>query len=282
MTHKIGLITDSTCDIPQELIATYRILRMPQYVVWGEDEYNDLIDIDPPTFYRRLPEDPLHPTTSRPTVPDIMKLVDKAKQEGAEEIVIIVVSDKLSGSYDASLQAQQEIDIPSYVIDSMSVSMGLGWQVLAAARAREDGASAEEMIQTAAQVRERTQVVFTVDTLEFLHRGGRIGGAAKWIGTALQLKPSLYVDHSLGEVAAGQRIRTRKKAIRSMIESFFGGYRDDKPQHVSVAHGGSPEDAIELAQTIKGRFAPEELYITHVSPAIGVHAGPGVLSIAGY
>ncbi len=280
--HRIALISDTTCDIPRDLIAQYDILLVPQYVIWGNRAYNDLTEIDAPTFYERLSRDPLHPTTSRPTVPDYLTLVEQAKANGAEEVVVILVSEPLSGSVPSARLAKQEVDIPFHIVDSMSVSMGLGFQVLAAARARQQGASAQQMIDAAAHVRRRLRVMFTVDTLEFLRRGGRIGGAAALLGTALQIKPSLYVDHTTGTIQPGEKVRTRRKALAAIYDAVLGDVTPTDRLHVAVVHGAAPEEAEEMAQRIQAEHNPAELIVTHISPAIGVHAGPGVLGIGLY
>jgi len=279
---RVALITDTTCDIPRDIVKQYGILMVPQYVIWRSEEYNDLTEIDAATFYHRLPRDSEHPKTSRPTVPDYLNCIDQAIQDGAEEAVVIVVSEQLSGSVASGRLAQQESRIPFHLEDAKSVSMGLGWQVLAAARVRDQGGGVEEMLEAARAVRKHLRAIFTVNTLEYLHRGGRIGGAAKWVGTALDLKPSLYVDHESGTIQPGERIRTRKKALNAIYDKFFEGYERGQRMRVAVAHGACLEEAEGLLNRIQAEWNPVDLILTHASPAIGVHGGPGILGLCGY
>ena len=280
--HKIALITDSTCDIPNNFIQQYGIYVTPLYVIWGHDQLRDHVDISPAEFYARLPRDPLHPTTSQPTPQDFVAILEKAQQDGAQEAVIIVLSDRLSGTLDSAKQACQMVDLPVHTYDSRSISMGLGWQVLAAARAREAGGDAQAMIAAADKTRQAISVIFTVDTLEYLHKGGRIGAAAKLLGTALQLKPQLMVNAETGIVEPGARVRTRQKAIESVYNAFFEPRSGCTPLHVTVMHVAATEEAEAIAERIRQEHNPAELFITDTSPVIGVHGGPGTVGIVGY
>jgi DegV family protein with EDD domain len=283
MTDRIALITDSICDLPLHLIDQYRVHVVPLYLIWGTETLRDEIDIDAETFYRRLPVDPVHPTTSQPTPQDFASVLERAQQNGAEEAVIITLSTQLSGTYDSAVQARQSAEIPVHIHDSLSASMGTGWQVLAAARARETGGDAEMMIQAADTVRRKSWVIFTVDTLEYLHKGGRIGGAAKLVGTALNLKPQLYVDHSTGRIEAGKKIRTRTKALEEIYRVFSSQVDSGAGRlRVAVQHGNARQEAQQLAQRIVTEFSPIELYVGSLTPVLGVHTGPGTIGIAGY
>ena len=214
----IAVVTDSTCDIPPDLIQKHRIVVVPLYVLWGKEELLDGQDIDNPTFYARLVTDPIHPKTSQPTPADFVRAIEET---GAREVVVITISRELSGSYDSAHQAAEEVDVPVHVVDSYSLSMGLGWQVLAAARERDSGSGVERMIAAAEQVREKLSLLLTVDTLEYLHRGGRIGGAAKLLGSVIQLKPLLGINHTTGTLEAVEKIRTRAKALQRVVEETF-------------------------------------------------------------
>ncbi len=280
--HRIALITDSLCDLHPHLIEQYHIYVVSQYVIWGTELLRDLIDIDAATFYERLMKDPVHPKTSQPTPQDFVTMIEKARQDGAEEAVIITLSNQLSGTHDSAIQARTMVDIPVHVHDTLSASMGIGWQVLAAARARQAGGDAQAMIAAAKEVLKRLVVVFTVDTLEYLHKGGRIGGAAKLVGTALNLKPQLYVDHATGRVEAGERIRTRRKALERIYEVFIEQVDASKPLHVAVQHGNAEDDARAIVERIQREHPPVELYMGSLTPVLGVHTGPGTIGLAGY
>jgi DegV family protein with EDD domain len=252
---------------------------VPLYVVWGDEELLDGQDIDNATFYARLPRDPVHPKTSQPTPTDFVRAIE---QLDADEVVVIALSAALSGTYDSALQASGIVDIPVHVFDSRSLSMGLGWQVLAAAREQERGGDADAMVAAAERIRDRLSLVLTVETLEYLHRGGRIGTVAKLLGSAVQLKPVLEVDHTAGVLEVVSKIRTRKKALREIIEETFRRLDAAKPLRAAVLHGAAEEDAQALAEEIKKRSDPVELVMTRITPVLGVHGGPGVVGVAAY
>jgi DegV family protein with EDD domain len=279
MMKKIAVMTDSTCDIPAELIEKYRIIVVPLYVVWGDEELLDGQEIDNETFYARLPEDPIHPKTSQPTPADFVRAIEQTE---AEEVVIITLTSALSGTHDSALQAREMVNVPVHIFDSRSLSMGLGWQVLAAARQREEGADAEAMIAAAKEVRERLSLLLTVDTLEYLHRGGRIGSAAKLLGSMVQLKPVLEVDHATGVLEVVSKIRTRKRAINEIVAETFRRLDETKPMRVAVLHAAAPEEAQALVEAIRERIEPLELVVNQITPVLGVHGGPGVVGVGAY
>ena len=211
-----------------------------------------------------------------------MTLIEQAQRSGAEEVMIVTISNQLSGTVLSALQARDRAAIPVHVVASLSGGMGLGWQVLAAARAREVGGDAQAMIAAADEACQAMRFIFFVDTLENLYRGGRIGSAAKLFGTALNLKPLLYVDHAVGRIEPGEKTRTRRKAVERVYQVFFEQVDASKPLHVAVVHSNAPGDAAALADRIRAERHPVELLVTVTSPVMGVHIGPGAVGIAGY
>jgi DegV family protein with EDD domain len=209
-------------------------------------------------------------------------MINKAKSDGAEEVVILTVSGPLSGTRASAEQAKEMVDIPVHVHDSRSAGMGLGWQVIAAARAREAGGDAQSMVDAAEKVRTHMAMILAVDTLDFLHKGGRIGGAAKLIGSIINLKPQLIIDRETGLVEPGERTRTRKKAIQSMWDAYFAAMDTSKPMHIAVHHAAAPLEAEELMERIKKEYSPKELWLTELTPVLGTHGGPGTLAMTGY
>ncbi len=280
--YPVALITDSAGDIPAELREQYHIIMVPMHIIWGTQDLLDQVDIDSDTFYHRLPKDPTHPKTAQPTAQEFLDVINQAKSAGAKEAVVVTISNQMSGTIESVKQAQAQSDIPIHIVDSLSASMGQGWQVLAAARAREAGGDAQAMVAAADKVRQTLQVIFAVETLEFLHRGGRIGGAVKLVGTALQLKPQLYVDHKTGRVEAGERTRTYKKAVERMYEVFFEKMDTSKPMHIAVLHAAAHEQAEAILARIQNEYKPVELFAFQASPVIGTHAGPGTVGLCGY
>ena len=282
MPPKIALITDSTCDIPREYLDKYEVKVVPLTIVWGEEQFLDGVDLKAEDFYRRLDEDPIIPTTSQPTPQQMVKAYEEARDSGAEEILMITISSAMSGTHESALKAAELIDIPVRVLDSRSNSMSLGWQVLAAARARGAGGGLEDMVKAAEDARGSMVYIITLDTLEYLHKGGRIGGASHFIGTLLNLKPQISVDHQSGTVAGGRRSRTRKKALADLYEDFFNQVDLKKELRVAVLHNAALEEARELSQRIEKDFQPDEIILSIVSPILGVHTGPRAVAICGY
>ena len=233
-------------------------------------------------FYKRLETDPSLPTTSQPTPQQMVLAYEAAKNNGAEEVLIITISSAMSGTHESAKAAAAMVDLPVKVMDSKANSMSLGWQVLAAARARESGGDLQAMIDAANQARSTMVYIITLDTLEYLHKGGRIGGASHFIGNLLNLKPQISVDHNSGEVAGGRRSRTRKKALNDLFVDFFDQVDREKPLRIAVLHNAALEEAKTLTEKIKSEINPAEIIISIVSPVLGVHTGPRAVAICGY
>jgi len=282
MPHKIALITDSTCDLPETYLQQYDIKVVPLTIIWGAEQFQDGVDLMPDQFYQRLEVDSTLPTTSQPTPQQMLEAFENAKQEGAEEILIITISSAMSGTHASALQAADLIDIPVNVWDSKANSMSLGWQVLAAARAREQGADIDQMIKAAESAQDSMVYIVSLDTLEYLHKGGRIGGASHFIGNLLHLKPQISVDHQTGEVVGGRRSRTRKKALADLYRDFFTQVDLTKTLRIAVLHNAALEEARELVRQIEEEFHPAEIILSIVSPVLGVHTGPRAIAICGY
>jgi DegV family protein with EDD domain len=295
--HTIALITDSTCDIPDELLALYEIALVPASISWGSDILLDRIEIGAAEFYRRLTTDPIYPTTACPSPEHFRQAYETARDDGAAEVVVVTVSSAMSGTYRSALLAAELVDFPVHVIDARGPTLSSGWQALAAARAREavegaapddvpPGSIAQAMIEAAERARRGMAQWVALDTLEYLHKGGRIGNATRFIGTLLNIKPLVYINHESGLVEAGQSIRTRRRSIEALYQSFFGqlGLHPGErcPLRMAVLHGGAPEEAAELAQRIRQEYQPVELLETITSPVLGVHTGPRALALCGY
>jgi DegV family protein with EDD domain len=292
--HRVALITDSTCDIPGDLTEQYDIIVVPLHIIWGDETFRDRVDMEPGAFYRRLADDPRYPTTAHPTPEGFLATYKAALQEGAEEIVVITLSSELSGAFGAATAAGAMLDRPVHVFDSNGTTMSLGWQVLAAARTREtagdvstSSAQARAMIQAAEEVRGRVALYVSLDTLEYLHKGGRIGGATAFIGSLLHVKPLVYVDHETGRVEAAGRVRTRRRGLDTLYQRFFeeldawsaspvGNLR------VAVMHGAAPQDAQRIVERVEREYSPAELLTDITGPVLGVHTGPRAIALCGY
>jgi DegV family protein with EDD domain len=281
-THNIALITDSGCDLTDDTLHQYGIDMVPLYIIWGREELRDRVDITPDEFYNRLVTDPVHPSTSQPHPHDFARAIERAQQRGADEAVIITISSGMSSTYNSALQAATMTDFPVHVIDGKANSLSQGFEVLAAARVRDSSGPVQEMIAAVEQVRRSLATMLYVDTLEYLHKGGRIGRATMWLGTALNLKPQLYVDHATGKIEPGARARSRSKALEKMYQAFFAQLDTSKPLHIGIVHAQIPDDAEAFADRMLREFDPVELHIGMTSPVMGVHTGPGAIAFCGY
>lgn len=278
----IALITDSGCDLPDELLRQHDIALVPLYVIWGNEQLRDRLDISAQAFYQRLITDPAHPTTSQPQPADFARAIAEAQARGAAEAVIITISSGMSSTYESALGAARTAGIPVHVVDSRANSLTQGFQVLAAARVRAAGGTVQDMIAAADRVRRHAVTLLHVDTLEYLRRGGRIGRAAKWLGTILNLKPLLHVDHQTGRIEPLSRARSRAQSLEKLYTSFFERLDTSLPLHIGIVHSESRADAEALAARIQRDYQPVELLISVTSPVMGVHTGPGAMALCGY
>ncbi len=282
MKKNIAIITDTTCDIPDSLLQKYNIYLVPLSIIWGDEQFQDRFGLPAEEFYKRLTVDPIRPTTSQPTPKDFLEKFILAKEQGAEEIVVIVISSAMSGTIGSARTAAEHFDLPVHIYDSKSNSMSLGWQVLAAARARDAGADVNEILAAADAVRSQLHYHIVLNTTDYLLSGGRIAGAAKRIGSLLNIKLQIRVNHETGSVEPGDITRTRTQAIERLYSSFFRLIDKTKPLHIAVLHNAALTEAEELVERIKAEFNPEELILTIVSPVLGVHTGPQAIAICGY
>ncbi|HTP07132.1 MAG TPA: DegV family protein [Anaerolineae bacterium] len=282
----IAIIADSTCDIPAELLERYHIDVIPQLIIWGNQELRDRVDIQPAEFYQRLTTASQLPTTSQPTVKSFSEHYQAAQAAGATDIVVLTVSSAMSGTYQTALQVAQLVEVPVHVFDAKGPTMSLGWQALAAARAREAGADLAGIIAVADRVRQTVVQFVYLDTLEYLYRGGRIGNATRFIGALLDLKPLVEINHATGLVEGADRVRTRRKGVETLYQRFFEKFAAaivaQRPLHIAVLHGGVPEEAALLAERIQREYQPAELLINITGPVLGLHTGPRALALCGY
>ncbi len=238
----------------------------------------DGVDLNPPTFYRMLEASGDIPKTSQASPQDFVEAFEAAREkEGADEVVCAVISQQLSGTYASAMQAREMVDFPVHVIDTRQVSWGLGHAVLAGAERRERGGSASEIADAIRQAAARQKIYFTVENLEYLRRGGRIGNARLLIGTALSIKPLLQIKD--GVVASVDNVRSRRRALERMLTEAEAFIADYPTGQVSVIHGNAEKEAQFLMDEVNHRFKPTVARLTYACMAIGVHTGPGVLGL---
>jgi DegV family protein with EDD domain len=275
---KVAIVTDSTAYIPKDLVEQYHITVAPQILVWGNETFRDGIDIDPEAFYNRLKKASIMPTTSQVSISAFEQIFRQLLDEGYE-VLAILISKLLSGTIDSALQARDLLPgAPIEIVDSKTTAMAMGFQVLAAARAAQEGASLAECKALAEKATQHVGVIFAVDTLEFLHRGGRIGGGARFLGTALNIKPILEVTG--GKVEAVERVRTRSKSLQRVVEMVGERIAGKQPVRLATLHANAPDDARQILEMAQERFNPVESIFSEVSPVVGTHAGPGTVGLA--
>jgi DegV family protein with EDD domain len=275
---KVAVVTDSTAYIPADLIEQHNISVAPQVLIWGEKIYQDGVDITPTEFYERLKKTTVMPSTSQVT-PHSFDVIFKDLTEKGFDILALLISEKLSGTIASAVQAREDYpETKIEIVDSYATAMALGFQVLQVARAAQQGATLDECKSLAEKARGHTGVVFAVDTLEFLHRGGRIGGGTRFLGTALNFKPILELKD--GKVEGIERVRTRKKSLLRLLELTEERIAGRQPIRLATLHANAPDEARRLLESASGRFDIIENVFSEVSPVVGTHAGPGTIGVA--
>jgi DegV family protein with EDD domain len=276
---KVAIVTDSTASIPQSLLSQYEITAIPLTVIWGEETLQDGVDISPDEFYKRLVGSKVMPTTSQVSILAMQETFSALLEKGFD-VLGIFISSKLSGTFDSALQARQALAHGAEkvsLVDSLATIMAMGWPVLTAARAAEAGESLAECTRIAEQACDQTGVLFVVETLEYLRRGGRIGGAQALLGTALNIKPLLELQK--GRIESVEKIRTKGKALERMLDMAGEKIGSRTPVRLAAAHANCEAEAQNILSRAVDRFKPVETIISPLSPAIGTHAGPGTVAL---
>ena len=278
--RKVAIVADSTSSLTQAMGQAYGIHVVPIYVTFGTQTYRDGIDLDADLFYRLLRDSKSLPTTAQPTATDFVRTYS-ALSEQAEAIVSIHISHEMSATLDSALSARRELPhVPISVIDSRSVSMGLGLMAIAAARAAVAGQDAAAVVRLVEELIPKMNIIFTVETLEYLHKGGRIGGAAALAGSVLSIKPVLCVRD--GRIEPLEKPRTRKRAVERMLDLVAEQAGASGAMHAAILHCAAPDAAQHLAEQMAFRYQCKELLTVEAGPIIGTHAGPGTLGVAFY
>ena len=274
----MAFVTDSTAYIPPDLMKEYNIHVVPNVVNWGTQTYRDGVDIQSAEFFERLKTDPIQPTTAVASIGEIRDVYAQAART-AEAVIGVHLSAKLSGTYSAAEQAKAML--PEHkieVIDSHATAMAMGFVVLAAARASRAGGSFEDAVRAAQAAIPRVGVIFTVETLEYLRRGGRIGGGQAFVGSLLDMKPILELRD--GRVEAVERVRTKKKAVERVLDMVIARTAGQHPIRLATLHAAAPQEAAVLLARAKERLNADEAILSEVSPTVATHAGPGTVGLA--
>ncbi len=270
-----AIVLDSTADFPEAQERFPNMRTVPLYVRFGEESYRDYVELDPHTFYERLRAAPELPTTSQPTPQDFLSAYEELA--GYERIFSLHISSRLSGTFgSASLAAQEAGPERIRLIDSESASVGISMPALGIQRLLEAGTTDEEVDALVERYRERAGLLFTVDTLEFLAKGGRIGRAKALAGSLLNVKPILTITD--GEVVPLTRVRGRQKALEEFRKRLVEATTDGDGLHVGIAHAEAPETVEQLRTLIlEARPQAQIDLVTSLGAVVGTHAGPGTV-----
>ena len=271
----IRIVTDSSCDLPQQLVENLGISVVPLTIRFGDREYVDGVELAPDAFWDELERSPRLPETAAPSAGAFGDTFSRLFSDGADGIVAICMSGQLSATYQAAVIAAEQSPGPVRVIDSRNVSMGLGFAVMEAAAAAQDGATIESVLSSAVDAVDGSHLLAALDTLEYLKRGGRIGGARALVGTILDVKPLIAIQD--GAVEAAGRVRTRSKARQALLAHLEK--RLDRIDRVAILHGRSPDVSI-LEAEVTELFEGTPPIVAQLGPVVGTHAGPGALGVS--
>jgi len=269
--------------LPRELIEKYKIALVPETIIFGTTVYRDGVDLVPSEFYVKLGEARDLPTTSAPSPQDFIDVFRRVAKDADAIACILVTSGFSQMGLQAALTARESVPQPPIeILDSQTAVGAYGFVVLAAARVAAAGKPLDGVLEAARDVQQRVNMVFTLDTLKYLAKGGRIGKAAQWAGTVLSIKPILEVAVATGAIEPLERVRSRPKALRRLLEIMQERVGQWQRVHVSIDHANVPGDVELLKSQITSTFNCSETFVNDWAPVAGVHCGPGVIGISFY
>jgi DegV family protein with EDD domain len=270
----VRVVTDSACDLPDELIERFGIQVVPLTIRFGHEELVDRKELSTDEFWRRLAASDVLPETSAPSAGAFEETFRRLAGDGATGIVCINLSSKLSATMQAAQVAAQSVQdaCPVAVIDSLSVSMGLGNLCITAAERAADGDSLDSIVANVTDRRNRSKLFGTLDTLEYLKKGGRVGNARALLGSMLAIKP--VVELRDGQVEEAGKVRTRSKALRLLVDRV----KEGPFENLAMLEGNAP-DADELLTLLEPLSPRDEIVVGKIGPVIGTHAGPRVIGV---
>jgi DegV family protein with EDD domain len=276
----IKILTDSTANVPQAIIDQYGIEVIPTYVHFGATTYLDGVDLTAAQFYEKLVAATELPTTSQISVTDFEKVYRKIHEAHPDaEILSIHVSSALSGIIESARGAAAHFpDVKIALFDTHSLALGHGLMVNEAARMASEGKSLADIIARLEAMRDTTQLYWTMDTLEYLAKSGRIGRGARFLGTMLNMKPILTLKN--GAVEAYERQRSRQRALASVRDLVSKSVKGKSDIYIGVFHAACEDDAKKLADELRAELNPKLLLVGDLGPSVGVYGGPGTLGVA--
>jgi DegV family protein with EDD domain len=274
---KIGIVTDSTSDLPQELVSKYDIQVVPLQVLMDDQHYRDGVDLSATQFYQKLKNSAALPTTSQPS-PGAFVECYRALLRKVDAIISIHLTEALSGTVRTARMAREILPGANIqVVDSHSTTMGLGGVVLEAAKAVKRGMKIDEVLKLVESLREKVGFLVTLDTLEFIKKSGRVSAMQAFLGSILQIKPILKIVH--GKVEVLEKVRTRREAIRRMLNEFKSQIAVETKGVIAVMHTAAEGEAEKLRTLLQETFKNAEIIIGQAGPVLGAHVGPGALAL---
>ncbi len=275
----IRIVTDSLADLPQHVIDEFNITLIPSYVTFGSQTLRDRIDLQPAEFFQLLADSTDLPVTSQASVHDFEAVYHTILDDNPEaQIISMHCSSSLSGSIESGRQALALMrGAPVQIFDTRQLSLGQGLMVIEAARMAAQGASVAAIMARLDLMRAGMASYFTLDTLDYLYKGGRIGRAARLMGSLLDMKPLLKFED--GMIAPDDRHRSRERAVEAMSARIVERCRNDGCAHLGIAHAACEQEALALASEMQSRLNPKICLIGEVGPAIGTYTGPGALGL---
>src|SRR5581483_7673593 len=287
----VRVVTDSGAHLHPEIRRALNISTVPLQVLFGPRSYRDEIDLSNEQFFHMLTHEKVHPTTSAPAPADFIH-VWKPILDAGEEVVCVCLPSGLSATYSSAVNAQAQLEqehgapLPITIIDGKWVSMAQGFQCIVGARVAQAGGTRAEVAQAMTALDDKLTLVFLLDTLEYLKRGGRIGKAQAWLGAMFHVKPILEIAHA--RIEPLERVRSHKAGIARLLDlishppATAGPRQGSGALHIAILHARAPEAAEQLENEIRARFNVAELYVAEIGPTIAVHSGPDAVGLAFY
>ncbi|HEY3364768.1 MAG TPA: DegV family protein [Symbiobacteriaceae bacterium] len=275
----LRIVTDSTADLPSEIRKEYGIEMVPLTVHFGPESFLDVVEMDQEAFWAKLKTSSHHPKTAQPSPGDFLQVYERLHKAG-DEILSIHISSNLSGTLNsAQIAAKMLPDAKITTVDTKSVSLGIGMMVIQAARMAKAGKPAAEIVNWIGEVASRAYIIFTLDTLEFLHKNGRVGKAQAFLGGLLGVKPILEIDRD-GFVAPADKVRGKSKVRPRALELMQERIPAGRKIWMSILHAQVPEEAAAWVEEVKKIYQVEEYWIASIGPVIATNGGPGTLGVA--
>jgi DegV family protein with EDD domain len=274
----IKIVTDSTADVPRALLERHDIRVVPINIQFGQETYREGLDIDRATFFRKLEES--MPTSSQPSPGQFSEVYQQLAGQG-HSILTVVVTSKHSGTHQSAMLAKSMLpDARIEVFDSLSISMGTGYQVIAAARAAEEGKNMDEILRLLEGIRSKTHLYFTPATLKYLQRSGRVGKLAGALGSLLHVNPMIRLED--GTLEAFEKVRGRGKALDRLVELTAQAVGTTAPVKLAVIHAEADGEAEAVRARLQENFRCDEMHVAELACSLTVHGGPGIIGIISY